>query len=646
MNYASQIIEVFRASAVEEILVVDDAYDPPEFDPRRSGDLFGILTARGLREHVSDEELCEEDRNAAVTALSDNEFEDSAITSAMAALYCVFLKTRADAVDPGGTFAALKGAGLYALDPLLELLRRCVDEARIQTAGTGDATIAVYRNLKPDLIFMDFYLSPPERTSKNITSEQRDGDQRRSIKLLKTMLSENVDADPAVVLMSSGDVANYKGAYLSHLEDRVMSLRFGYLHKGWVRGAGQELTASGDAADVLIDTSGSFEFGRTLEAALRTWKIGVEQALEELSRELRDFDIKDFAYLLRFRLYDEGEPFAHYLEWFLGESLRAIVDDNVEWTTAEFSRLDDDELTQMIEGAHPLPSARIAKFFHRMRFNSWEQRPRKRLALGDLFVAPRENRVRMVISQDCDLVPRKGSPAASRILTIGGKIRGLEEDRAFAGELIFHKTTKAIQWNFKDLMTHKFGDPATLDVDGTAYAFFASMRPMFSQTIQKDALANLSRVGVAVPPTVAVGAPVRVYLKKDVNNQAQIVELQGLGEARAQVLMPRGGGETQKLALFTQKFVRELLAKLKETREDDLLPDHRQHLRDCVGKAAEVRQIMLRKGLALPGEAICKVVASVGIPTKKSWLEIVIDVSDEALIELHGTDPLDQEDEP
>ena len=644
MNYAPRIIEIFKASAVERILLVDDAYDPPEFDPQHPGDLLSILTAKGLREHVSDDALCDEDYNAAITALNDNELEDSAITSAMAALYRVFLKTRTDSVDPGGTFADVKGAALDALDPLLELLRCCGDEAHIQTVGTGDATIDVYRRFRPDLIFMDFYLSPPERTSTNITRGQRDGDRRRSIKLLKKMFSENVGAYPAVVLMSSTDVADRKGAYRSLLGDRVMSLRFGYLHKGWVRGAGQQLTASGDAADVLIDTTGSFEFGRTLEAALKTWRTGAEQGLEKLSRELRDFDIKDFAYLLRLRLYDEGEPFAHYLEWFLGESLRAIVDDNVKWTAAEFSRLDDDELTEMIEGAHPLPSERIAKFFHRMRFNSWEQRQRKRVALGDLFISPRDSSVRIVISQDCDLVPRKGGPAASRILTIGGKIRGLEEDRAFADELIVRKTPKAIKWNFKDLMTHEFGDPATLDVGGTegTYAFFASMRPMSAQTIQKEALASLSRVGAAVPPTVAVGAPVRVYITTNVDNRAQVVELQGLGEARAQVFMPRGGRDIRKRALFTQQFVRELLAKLEEMREEDLCLDHRQHRRDCIEKATEVRRTMLREGLVFPGEALFKLVVSVGKPTKRSWLEVVIDVSDEALIELHGTDPLDQ----
>ena len=646
MNYAPQIIKTFKTSAVERILVVDDAYDPPECDSQLSGDLLDILTAKDLREHVSEDLLCEKDCNTAVTALNENDLDAVVITEAMATLYGVFLETRAPSVDPGGAFAAAKGTALDVLDPLLELLRRCGEDANIKMVGTSDAAIAAYQDLKPDLIFIDFYLSPPNRTTNSITKEQEERDRNRSINLLKTMLAKNVDADPAVVLMSATEVYDSKGAFLGHVADRVMALRFGYLHKAWVCGAGQALTASGEAADVLIDISSSFEFGRTLEAALKTWRAGAETALQQLNRELRDFDVKDFAYLLRFRLYEEGGPFADYLEWFLGESLRAIVDDNVEWTTDSFSRLDDQELTQAIEGAHPLPSVQIARFFHRMRFNSWEIRERGRFALGDLFVAPSGESVRMIISPDCDLGSRKRKPAAKRILTIGGKIRGLDEDRAFAGDLFFLNTPKAIQWKSKDLMTHEFGDTQTLDVNGTAYEFFASMRPMFAQPIQKDALADLARVGVAVPPTVNVGAPIKVYLKKRVNNQSRVVELQGLEESCAQVLMPRGGRETRKRALFAQKFVRELVAKLEKMEEDDLFPDHRQHWRDCIVKATVLRKAMLRDGLELPGEGIFKIATSIGEPKQRSWLEIVIDVSDEALIELDGTDPLDQEDEP
>ena len=643
MNYAPQIVEAFRGSAIRRILIVDDAYDPPVLEETAAGALVAVLTGDGLRQHVGGEVLEDGECDAAVQALARSEWDDEAIAHAVARLYRVFVATRADAVDPGGSFSGLKGGALEALDPVWELLRRCGDADDIQTVGTGDEAVAACRELQPELIVMDFFVSPPERTARGVTKGELDGDRARSIGLLKKMLAENVGGDPAVVLMSSVEVGERKEGYRTSLGDRVMAVRFGYLHKGWVQGRGQELSASGEAADVLSDTAASFEFGRTLEGALTRWRSGAENALEQLYLDLRGLDVKDFAYLLRLRLYDEGEAFADYLEWFLGESLRAIVDDKVKWTSEDFQRLDNEELTEMIEGAHPLPSGRVAEFYHRMRFNSRVRRPRRRVELGDVFIAPGKKSVRMVISQDCDLVPRDGEPAAARILSVGGKIRTLGEDRVFAGELFVDKVPKSIQWDLKDLRSHEFGDAATLNVEGTGYAFVATMRPMFAQAVQKAVLAYLSRVGVAVPPSVHVGAPVKVYVKRKVDKQYAMVEVEGLGEARAQVLLPRGGKDVYKRALFTQRFVRELLAKLEEVKEGDLLSDdHRQHRRDCIEGAAKVRVAMLREGLKLPGEAVFKIVTSVGKPRKKSWLEIVVDVSDEALLELHGTDPLEQ----
>ena len=641
MNYAPQIIDTFKASSVERILVIDDAYDPPEFDPEFRGDMVDILSSADfdLREHVSEHVLSEDDREAAVDAINANELDDSAIPAALTALYRVFVETRADMVDPGGVFAAAKGSGLDVLEPLVELLHRCSDDPRIVKVGTREAPSAS-GGLKPDLIFMDFYLSPPKRTAKDLTRGQWDGDRDRSINLLKSILAALADKVPAVVLMSSQDVSDRKDAYLSRLEDRVMALRSGFLLKDWVQGRGKDLTASGDAADVLMDTSGSFEFGRVLETALKAWRDGAELALDQLYSELREFDVKDFAYLLRFRLYEEGEPFADYLEWFLGDSLRAIVDDRVDWRTCEFRRLNDRSLTEAIEGAHPFPSPRLAKFFHRLRFNSRESRPRGRFALGDLFVSQNHKSVRMVISPDCDLVPRKR--AASQILTIGGSVRGLHEDHAWAGELIFHNSPRAIKWNYKDLMTHEFGECSSLQVNDKTYTFFASMRPMAAQTIQKAVLADLSRIGLAVPPTVDVGAPVKVFLKRKVGNQGRVEELDGLKESRAQVFMPRGGKDLKRRVLFTSRFFRELLARLQGLAEDDLLSAHRADWRDWIAQAENVRETMLRDGLELPGEGLHKLQISIGRPKKKSWLEIVVDISEEALLDLHGTDPLEQ----
>ena len=51
---------------------------------------------------------------------------------------------------------------------------------------------------------------------------------------------------------------------------------------------------------------------------------------------------------------------------------------------------------------------------------------------------------------------------------------------------------------------------------------------------------------------------------------------------------------------------------------------------------------MLRHGLVVPGEGLHKLQTSIGEPKGKSWLEIVVDISEEALIEMRGIDPLEQ----
>lgn len=639
MNYTAQIVDGFQASVVKRILVVDDAYDPPALSEEHMGGLLDVLQGPELRNYVTEEALGERDLQSAINALTENDYDHEAIGDTIASLFKAYLHRRPAAVDPAGEFARLKDLRLQTLDPLLELLERCGDGLRVRRVGK-DAALAVFRELKPDLILMDFFLSPPDRTMGASTKKEQLADRMRSIELLKSILRAGDGVTPAVILMSSEDVEGRAQRYRSNLEGRVTALRFGFLNKNWIRLTDDGLIAEGDAADVLMETSGSLEFGRTLETALRRWKFGAEMGLKELYEELRELDAKDFAYLLRFRLYEEGEPFADYLEWLLGESLRAIVDYKVEWNTGEFSRLNERELTDAVEGAHPGPSSRIARFFDRMRFNSRQNRVRARFGLGDVFVADDKKSVRMVITPDCDIVVRDGERGASRLLTVGGTIRGLGDERAFAGDLIFRGAPKAVTWELKDVVSHDFGDVSQLKIGETVYLYHATMRALAAQAVQKEVLGDLARVGLGVPPTVDVGAPVKVYLKTKIANGPHVIELDDLEEAHAQVFMPRGGSDRKRRALFTPRFVRGLMARLEEIDDTDLFPDDRGHRDNWIGNRSRVRKVMLRDGVRLPGEGIYKMFASVGARKRKNWLEIVVDVSDEALINIRGTDPL------
>ena len=641
MNYATQIVDGLKTSAIERVLVVDDAYDPPALSDEHMGSLLELLQRPELRKSVAVEVLPERDLQSAVDALMESDFGHQAINEAICVLFDAYIDRRTAEVDPGGEFSRLKDVRLEILDPLLELFGRCGDGLTIRRVGE-EVALEVSRELNPDIILMDFFLSPPDRPTEVSTrrGEQR-ADRETSIRLLRRILQDVGGVTPAVILLSSEDVQRRARRYLDSLEGKVTALRFGFLNKNWIRRVGDELMAVGDAADVLMETSGGFQFGRTLETALLGWKRGAEAGLKELYNELRDLDMKDFAYLLRFRLYEEGETFADYLEWFLGESLRAAVDDGVEWNTEEFARLNEKKLTDEIEGAHTVPSSRIAALFNRMRFGSRENRVRVRFGLGDLFIGPDHRHVRMVITPDCDLVRRGESQRASRLLTVGGTIRGLGDDRALAGDLILFRTPKAITWELKDTMSHDFTDDISkLQTGEETYSYHATMRALAAQTVQKEVLGDLAKIGSAVAPTVYVVGPVEVYLKRMVKNRPQMTKLDGLEDARAQVFMPRGGSEKKMRALFTSRFVRTLVARLEAVENTDLFPNDRVHRKNWIGNATKVRKAMLRDGVQLPGEGLFKLLTSIGAQKGANWIEIVVDVADEALINMHSRDPL------
>ena len=230
MNYATQIIESFKASAVKQILVVDDAYDPPNLSDESEGELLEVLESSELREHVAEEALRGEELEVAIEALTSGEFDNEAVDKAISSVYGAYVNSRVRAIDPGGVFARLKGPTLEALDPLVELFEQCGDASDIRKVGKGAALVAC-RESKADLILMDYFLSPPVRSARASTKGEADGDRNRSIKLLRSILEEHREESPAVILMSSENVGERAQRYRSLLKERVTALRFGFLNK-------------------------------------------------------------------------------------------------------------------------------------------------------------------------------------------------------------------------------------------------------------------------------------------------------------------------------------------------------------------------------------------------------------------------------
>ena len=640
MNYKTQIIDSFKSSDIKRVLVVDDAYDVPDLEDY-AGALVDILQGSEFRQFVSEDSLSEHNRKSAISVLRQGEdYDDASVQNAVSSLYEAYIKVRDNAIDPAERFSYSKGADLEGMDPLLCLLNQCGESLSVQCVGKLTAREACQQT-QPDLLFMDFYLSPDDRVDGTTNDSEDQEDRERSVNLLRQMLEHDCDEIPAVILMSVRQAEEFAQSYRGDLEGKVTRLRFGFFDKKWVVQTGNELSVSADAADVLIDTSGSFSFGRDLESALRGWKDGAEEGLKQLYKELREFDLKDFAYLLRFRLYEESVPFADYLEWFLGESLRAEVDNQVDWSASEFSNLNDRKLTESIRGADPMPSQRMGRSYDRIRFSHTHvNRVRHRFCFGDVFLDPEKNDVRMVITPDCDLVSRENNERnAKTLMTVGGTIHGMNENRVYADNLVYlDDTINSIEWHIKDLMSHKFGDISRIKVNATEYEYFASMRTIPAQSVQKLVLGDLARVGLAVPPTVYVVAPVKIFVKM-ADKKNPWFKLESLEDARAQVFIPRGGSDRKMFALFTTRFVRSLVARLGEINKDDLSREHQTHLKNWINQVEKVEEKMLEEGIELPNKGIFNMYASTESKNRKHWLNLVVNISYEDRNVLESSDP-------
>ena len=437
--------------------------------------------------------------------------------------------------------------------------------------------------------------------------------------------------EPSVILMSSEDIADEGVAYRTELEGKVLALRFGFLHKDGVSIANDSVSVDSRAADLLLDTVQGFAFGKDVEDALATWREGAANALKELTNELRDLDVRDFAYLLRFRLRGEREPFADYLEWFLGEALRGKVDETVEWDKPVFSRIDNPESYLDIEGGHPHPSNKIARLFHRLRFSMPTKRSRKRFALGDVFVNEAKDAARVVLSPDCDLVPREaGQPSAPRLLTLGGHLKELETDGAYIGELVLlGDKVMAIKWSLKDVATSSMAESGEIVVDGTAYSLLGTLRPQHARSIQAQAFADLERVGLAVAPAVYRTARVEAFIKDKGGNMTGLAQDE-LAKHPATLLYARGGKEKEHLLLFDRSYVRALIASLSQVDNGSLAADAKSNHTSFIQQTAEVTAPMQRDGLKIGGKGPFGSIVVMKKPKKgPQWLQFVVKIEND-----------------
>jgi hypothetical protein len=654
MGHEKRISTAFEENGIKRVLVIDDVYDVPPLDGI-PGPLLDFFSDIDGQQACRDAGMADEAIAAATEAVNADDAESEELAAANAALYVKFVETREARFDPGGRFETVKGATLDILEPLVALLHKCGNDISVVRAGLGDGE-AQFADFNPQVVFLDYYLSS-EGVGEGLTTAVKKKARKTSIRLLNRLLASQPEEEPAIVLMSSEQVKERAQRFRQSVErlgNNVLAVRFRFLQKGWVSKDGANLKIDNQAADALLDTSQGYVFGQVLHRALKEWKGGAENALKAVLREIGSLEPKDFAYLFRFRLASEGERMGDYLEWLFGENLRALVAEKVDWGSEAFKKIDDHELSKGIEGAFDGPSMPIAKLFQRVRVDEHEIGHRVRHRLGDMFIKPAEKRVMVVITPDCDLVPRGTGPKVKRVLTMDGELRSFDQDSASADQFIFYKDKAfSLKWNPKALNTFAVSGAGSLS-SLRGVEFLGTLRPLYAQEVQRLALTDLGRIGLAVAPTMGVDAAVTVHLRRKTENGSQYEVLEVPGAATATVLPERGDLAKGHRVLLRRSYVHTLVDTLRGVDKATLLTDDAKKLEDFLREKNEEQLIsgFLIKGAATkdkgPLSTTIKIASKPDRDKDAAWMQLTLKLSEEAMEELLSVDPamvLEDEDE-
>ena len=636
MRYEQRIIDAFESSTIETVLLIDDAYDSPEITDNAIGELIGFLENETGRIMCAELGIENDAFESASEAALEGETDNEHLQAVYRALYAEFVRTDDQKYDLGGHFQNHKGTALGVLRALYDLLQKC--KVNVHIAGLENG-LTSYLQLRPQVLFLDYYLDPEITPTGNVSQQEQTKARQGSEALLREVVRPKSDEDediPAIVLMSSRRVQQYARNFRHAAgAEEIMSLRFAYLQKDWVRRESGEIYVDDKAADVLLDTSQGYLFGKLLQQALTKWKNGAKLAFSELIKAVDDLDIRDFAYLLRFRLRNEGQPLSEYLEWFFGESLKSFIDESVAWNHDSFSKLDGDQnLEGSIEGAFDGPTINAAKFYHRIKVNNHPSGTPRRNRLGDLYAQLESEIIRAVITPDCDLMVRDNSGQNDKsILTMGGTLKPFDERGSADDFFLLEEKAYSVSWKPKILKTFPFNGREVPD-ELNELQFLGTLQPLYAQHMQREALVDLSRVALNVAPALGINATGTVHLRKKTNGP--FISLNTKFPCLATIILPREERRGQHHILLRRPFVNELIALLNDIDPDSMDTQHAYLLRK-IQNGEEVDK--LYEGYLRTGAQIKKSILGTGFvfgsnpDTKQDslWLQIVLTIPEEAM---------------
>ncbi len=629
----ARIIDAIKASGIKNILLLDDAFDVPALDQGDYGPLYEFLeSADGTSLTVElgiDDVLLQ----SALSQMNNGEYVEDELKSVVSKLHRQYILTRDPRFDPNDVFSTRLSNNLEDIDPLLEMLGRCKD-VKLSLVGRNTPQDDADSPL-PDLIFADFYLDGDITSDMEPTEEEGTRAKSASIQRLEELLKPSTAAKrhPSVILMSSKNVRTQAEDYrrgISGDEGKVFASRFGFIMKSEVvklaKAADEapqkraNIEVSDPSADVLLDIIQSHPFGGKLHDALKFWLESVDKGRLAMKSDIEQLTLKEFAYLVRFRLDQGGLSLFDYLEWFFGECLLGAIGVAAADVIKRPTREQLDKHATLIDGAYDKDrTTKIAELYHLARV---DPRPatNKEMRLGDLYIEPVKKGIPQLwalLTPDCDLVVRgNGEMAAQQILTVKGQLIPYDAPKSSLAEFIIIKGVQySVDWHLKDLKTRD--SVAGLEFVGT-------LRPIYAQDLQRRALQDLARIGLGVAPVIRMAGTVALMVKS--HDKVTKIDIGDADSCKCDIYPSRGGSDATRVVL-TRKAADSLLAQLTKLDRNSLGEEAKKSILTILSRSGlNGLRRALTTGVALEQEVAGGVIVTEKMTAAKGWCGIVVEM--------------------
>lgn len=586
MTEALHIQKAIKASSVTRIAFVDDAFDAPSIPEADWGELLQYLSAAEAAQVCTQAGIDWEDWQAAIEGIHGTAREP--VDELLQKLYCAYVTEFDQKLDPMGRFTELKGANLAYVRPLLELVRKASPDVKIDTYGSEMDTVDDQN--APDVVFVDLFLHSAVSPDETPNKAQAEEAVQKSLERIEPLLRHS----PSVILMSSHPKAPEIKEYRRGMKvkNRVYASRFGFVDKKQIVAGTTEGTVNvaPQVSDVLQDLFQTYKFGRGLHDNLTAWLDAARNAVESLQEEIDDLDLADLAYLVRFRLSEEGQNLPDYLEWLLGECLLDEVGRKLDGKP----KTQIDVEAKVIDGAFEGPTRKVAELYHRVRIENKRDCPREHFRLGDLYLrTPGQGtpHILAIMNPDCDLVRRPGEdkPAAHAVLTLRGKLENFHTPSTSVGDfIVIEGTPRNIKWDYRAVETRPFdGVWSKPGHSEGEFRYLGALRPMYAQEVQAQLLNKLGRVGVPVPPALAFASNVTFsYAVKG----GRLMAINFSDEDTPWCyFIPARQSDQEGMLVFRRQFIRELITKLEQIDRTTLSTAAAGNLKNLLGDAGRAK---------------------------------------------------------